>query len=480
MLRRIPGLVWLAVPLAYILYFFGLTATGLLGPDEPRYAFIARAMAESGDWITPRLWGVPWFEKPALLYWLEAAALRIGISEALAPRIPVALLAAGFLAAYWWILEREFGGRTASRAALILGTSGMWIGYAQAGVTDLPLTATFSAAMLLALPWVAKNDSRWLPASAALFGAAVLAKGLVPLGLAVPLVMGRRFQDWLRPRVVAPFLLVVLPWYALCYLRNGWTFVHEFFVVQHFSRVTSDALMHVQPRWYYLPILVAALLPWTPLLALAANRSLWKDPSRKFLLVWALWPVLLFSLALNKLPGYILPAMPAFAALLAIRLDESPRPGALLAACGLLTVAFPITSQVLPPALLNGLSHAPRPHLQATWLIAPAAAIAAWEFSRRRQTLAAVGAIAVSVGIGVLQLKLEAAPVIDRNVSARVLWQEVKTRARQTCIVPGVKRDWDYGLAWYAGFRLPSCEDQPMPWQLEPAADDGIHLRPKP
>jgi len=246
--RKIPRLLWIAVPLAYLVYLFQFSATGLLGPDEPRYAFIGRAMAQSGDWVTPRLWGEPWFEKPALLYWMQAAAFRVGISSDLAPRLPVALCAIGFLVFYWWILNREFGCRVAWMATLILGTSGLWIGYSQAGVTDIPLTAAYSAAMLLALPWVAKRDTRYLPVSAGLFAAAALAKGLVPLALAAPLLVGRHVRDWLRLRVVVPFALIALPWYLLCYARNGWPFIHELFVVHTFSRITSNELMHVQPK----------------------------------------------------------------------------------------------------------------------------------------------------------------------------------------------------------------------------------------
>src|SRR5580658_1547395 len=93
--RRQPGSValqsrawWLAIPLLVILYFSGLSASGMLGPDEPRYASIGREMARSGDWITPRLWGQPWFEKPALLYWITGAAFRLGLGDNLAPRLP--------------------------------------------------------------------------------------------------------------------------------------------------------------------------------------------------------------------------------------------------------------------------------------------------------------------------------------------------------------------------------------------------------
>src|SRR5206468_10954694 len=125
---------WLfAALLIYFLYFFHLTATGMLGPDEPRYAAIGREMANSGDWVTPRLWGEPWFEKPALLYWMTATGFRLGLGPETAPRLPVAILSIAFLAFYWWILDREFGYRAAWMATLILGTCVAWIGFSQAG-----------------------------------------------------------------------------------------------------------------------------------------------------------------------------------------------------------------------------------------------------------------------------------------------------------------------------------------------------------
>src|SRR6202142_1664353 len=92
-----PASIFIAAVSLFFLYFFGLTRTGLIGPDEPRYAAIGRAMAATGDWITPRLWGAPWFEKPALLYWMTGAAFRLGFAEDLAPRVPVALLSVAFL-----------------------------------------------------------------------------------------------------------------------------------------------------------------------------------------------------------------------------------------------------------------------------------------------------------------------------------------------------------------------------------------------
>ena len=211
--RKIPRAVWLALPLAYFLYFYHLAAVGLIGPDEPRYAAIARTMAASGDWVTPRLLGKPWYEKPPLLYWMEAIFFRAGFGPEIAPRLPVALMALAFLGFYWWILRHEFGALPAGFATAILGTSAAWIVSSQVATTDLPLAATYSAAMLLALPWVRRRDSALLPWVAVLLGLAVLAKGPVAVVLACPLlipwqrplwpVLGRNVLAFLRPRIAS-------------------------------------------------------------------------------------------------------------------------------------------------------------------------------------------------------------------------------------------------------------------------------------
>ena len=162
--RKIPRLVWPATLLAGLTYLYGLSATGLIGKDEPRYASIAREMARSGDWITPRLWGSPWFEKPPLLYWVEGLAFRLGLGPELAPRLPIALCALAFLVFFWWILRGEFGCLAAWLATLILATTGGYLGYSQVGHMDLLLTATFGGALLLALPWIWKRrDPRAAP-----------------------------------------------------------------------------------------------------------------------------------------------------------------------------------------------------------------------------------------------------------------------------------------------------------------------------
>jgi 4-amino-4-deoxy-L-arabinose transferase-like glycosyltransferase len=471
--RKIPAAVWIVAPLAYLVYLFQLTAVGILGKDEPRYAAIGLEMARSGDWITPRLWGVPWFEKPALLYWMTAAAFRAGLGPELAPRLPVALSAIAFLVFYWWILRREFGCRAAWFATLILGTSGLWVGFSQSGVTDIPMTVCFSAAMLLALPWVEKRETRMLPLASALFGLAVLAKGLGPVVLALPLIRGRYLIDWLKPRVFAPFFAIVLPWYLLCYWRNGWPFIHDFFVVHTFGRFASEALAHGQPLWYYLPVLMAAMLPWTPLLGLLAARRNYGDARRQFLLGWFLFTLVFFSIMLNKLPGYILPAIPAAAALAGIALEEAKRARGWLAACALLLVVFPIVAQILPVALLSGLSRAPRPAFHPLWLAPAGVAVLAWVLESGGKRLAAVLTVAAGAALGITGLKASVLPELDRLASARGLWLQIGDRAGDVCL-GNIKRDWVYGLNYYAGRALPACTDQEKPLQVASAPGDRV------
>jgi 4-amino-4-deoxy-L-arabinose transferase-like glycosyltransferase len=473
--RKLPLLVYLAAPVAFALYLFRLDGAGLLGPDEPRYAAIARDMARTGDWVTPRLWGQPWFEKPVLLYWMSGAGYRLGMGAELAPRLPVALLSIAFLVFFWWILNREFGGRAAWLSALILGTSAGWVGYSQVGVTDLPLSATFSAAMLLSLAWIARRDTQLLPYAAAMLGLAALAKGLVPLVLATPLLLAvRNFRDLLRPRVVLPFLAAALPWYLLCYARNGWPFIQEFFVKHHFSRFASSDLQHVQPAWFYLPVLAGLTLPWAPLLALAVGRRAWADRRLRFLAAVVVFGLVFFSAATNKLPGYVLPLLPALAALAGVALDKARGARVALAVCALLLLAFVLAGPMLAPAVSNGLSDAPLPPFGWTSMLPVALAAGVVSLEARGRRLAAVFTIAASIAAGIAWLKVSALPDVDRLASARTLSREVAGRAADTC-TGNLKRDWRYGLAYYLSAPLPECAASSRPLRLEQAPGGAPH-----
>ena len=458
-----PLWIWLALPLAYLLYFYHLDGTGLLSADEPRYASIGREMADSGDWLTPRLWGHPWFEKPPLLYWMTATGFRLRLGPELAPRLPVAVLAVLFLAFFAWVVGREFGHQPATLATLILGTCLGWVGFSQIAVTDLPLTVAFSSAMLLALPWVAKGDTRRLPAVGALLGLAVLAKGLVPVVLAVPLLFRRRARDLLRGRVVAPFLAVSLPWYLLCYLRNGNEFLRVFFWQQQLSRLFSGALLHVRPPWFYIPVIAGGLLPWLPLVGLLARPAFWRDPRCVFLLWCVLFGLAFFSVSTTKLPGYVLPLVPALAAVMGLELSEVANPRPWLAASALLLVAFPVAAQVLAAAVGSGLSHALWPQFEWAWLLP--VLVAAGVCILGTQRVAATLLVSVCATAGIVAIKAATLPELDRSASARGLWRAIELRADSVCVAD-IQAKWRYGLNYYSVKPLPDCRTTPKPLEV--------------
>jgi 4-amino-4-deoxy-L-arabinose transferase-like glycosyltransferase len=450
----------------YFLYFFRLTGTGLLGPDEPRYAAIGREMARSGDWITPRLWGQPWLEKPALLYWMSATGFRLGIGGDLAPRLPGATLGALFLGFYYWFLRREFGARPAAMATAILGTSAGWLAYSYVATPDLPMSVLFSTAMLLGMIWLRTPSPRWLIPAAASLGLAVLGKGLVPLALAIPFAWQARTKwkqllDW---KALAAFFTMAAPWYALCYWKNGAAFIQTFFWEQHVGRFASTALQHAQPVWFYPPVFLAALFPWTPAVALLFRPSLYSDSRRTFLLSWLVFGLVFFSVFMNKLPGYILPLLPAAAALAGIALAEARHARWVLClSAGLLCFVFPLAS-ILPRALVAGLSRSDLPPWNFWWTLPVGLAAAVWYLGRRPAAVL----IAASLTAAEIYLKLASFPAIDSAYSARPLWGRIAGAPDRVC-VEDIQRNWRYGLNYYSIDPLPDCDQTPRPVHVTPA-----------
>jgi 4-amino-4-deoxy-L-arabinose transferase-like glycosyltransferase len=441
----------------FFLYFFGLTRAGLLGPDEPRYAAIGRAMAETGDWVTPRLAGKPWFEKPPLLYWTTAAAFEAGLDPDLAPRLPVALLSVAFLIYFFIALRREFGDRAAFYAVTILATSAGWLAYSHVAVTDLPLSAAFSATMLIVLS--ARDDKRSSISAGILLGLAILAKGLVPIALFLPAVwfMRRRIRELFI--IIAAATAIAAPWYALVTWRNGMPFLEEFFGRHHFARFASTTLGHGRPFWFYVPVLLAGLFPWTPFLALLFQKRIYsKDQRAVFLFAWMAWGFIFFSAFLNKLPGYLLPLLPAVAALLGILIADaqqrSAKMVALIAASAALLWCIPAILDLLPQALLSGVSRA-RIHLPLVWILPAFALVAICALlernGHRTSSLALIGLV---MTMSVVRLVWQVYPSLDQLYSARGFW--ITPVGSITC-VSKEHRSLRYGLEYYLRRDLPDC-----------------------
>jgi 4-amino-4-deoxy-L-arabinose transferase-like glycosyltransferase len=336
----------------YFCYFHQLGVVGLMGPDEPRYAWIARDMMESGDWITPRLYGSPWFEKPPLYYWGAALSFKLfGVSEMTA-RLPSAISALFATLALAWLAWRVYGSATARWLLLLLPSTAGMIGFSHSAATDMPFSAMLTCAMVPAAvllgivpstretlesnrDYAADLSRNAILVTAALFGLflgfAMLAKGPAAIILSGGAVVcwaayTRRWtaiKRLLHPVAIAAFCVVALPWYVLCAVRNP-DFLRVFILEHNFKRFLTPEFQHIQPFWYYAGIVLIAFLPWTPALlwALATGIRGWIRRERLgamscFLLCWALFCLVFFTISRSKLPGYILPAIPAIGLLLA-------------------------------------------------------------------------------------------------------------------------------------------------------------------
>jgi 4-amino-4-deoxy-L-arabinose transferase-like glycosyltransferase len=331
-------------------YFFGLGALPLVGPDEPRYAQVAREMFLRNDYVTPTLGGHTWFEKPALLYWMMMLAFRsFGVSEWSA-RLGPAVCGVLTVLSVWWMArslehQRDVELRWMSLWASISTATCMGlIVFSRAASFDVVITMTVSWALtfflLYELSMPGQKKTFLLAGFYAFVGLSLIAKGLV--GIVVPggvvfvyYILRRRFPE--RGMLVSLFwgipiaIAVASIWYGPVIAKHGHTFIQEFFIEHHFARYLSNKYHHPQPLYFYPAIILLLTLPWTPVLieALLKVRSWsWREHSslttlRVFALAWVLFPLVFFSFSGSKLPGYILPVLPAAGLLIGERLSRA-------------------------------------------------------------------------------------------------------------------------------------------------------------
>ena len=331
-------------------YFAGLGTLPFLGPDEPRYAEVAREMFLRGDWVTPTLGGANWFEKPALAYWLMMAGYQIfGINE-FAARLGSALF--GLLTILTVYLLCRFvekitdeGHKTNNNlafwATLISASSVGLLAFSHAATFDIVLTFPITAALACFFAFDMQSSKSKIQSPKSLvgfyffIGVALLAKGLIGAVLPCGIVFWYFVLTRKLPSKTFVFSLfwgtlltgaIAATWYTPVFLRHGNEFFNEFFVRQQFARYTSNKYQHPEAWWFFWVILPALTLPWLPFFA----QSIWRffqirspkdkleNPSdsplqrlRVLAVVWLFVPLFFFTFSGSKLPGYILPALPA-------------------------------------------------------------------------------------------------------------------------------------------------------------------------
>jgi 4-amino-4-deoxy-L-arabinose transferase-like glycosyltransferase len=481
--KRGTVLLFLAV---VAFYFYGLGQLPFVGPDEPRYAQVAREMFLRHDLITPTLGGHTWFEKPALLYWMMVGSFKLfGVSEC-AARLPAALSGLLTVAAIYCI-----GTRIERDATEKLRGYGFWVTLASAttvGITVFSRAASFDIILTMATTWAlafyllhelersAKRRLAFLFGFYVFIGLSLLAKGLI--GIVIPIGVVSLYQLFckrLPERGVLTSLLWGIPlallvastWYAPVILRHGWPFIDQFFIQHHFARYVSNKYHHWRPVYYYLLVTPLLALPWTAFLVDGlfyvgtwlrtakipeSDRSLVSlNRLLVFALAWFLFPLIFFSFGNSKLPGYIIPVLPAACLIIGERLwrvnsghtnsNWAVRTTAslcLLFAMGTLVYAW----------LTKDLSRA------CAFLIASPLFIAgSFAFLRRHKRAASLLVIAGATFVVLIVALRCAAPTMAERESSKRLLEIADARGYSRTVICGMQRS-DRTPEFYAAGRV--------------------------
>jgi 4-amino-4-deoxy-L-arabinose transferase-like glycosyltransferase len=462
-------------------------------------------MVETGDWVTPRLYGKAWFEKPPLYYWGAALSFKLfGVSEVSA-RLPCAISALLATLGMAWLAWRLYGAETARWLLLLLPTTVAMIGFSHAAATDMPFAATLTLAMICAaivLGLVRNGDTPILPRTpwlALLFfgfflGLAVLAKGPAAIILAGGAVFlwalaTKRWRDAFRclhPLGIASFCLTALPWYILCARLNP-DFFRVFIIEHNFKRYLTPEFQHIQPFWFYVPIVLLAVFPWT-VLVLAPVKQFFEVRGLEdsqyaqylFLLCWPAFTFLFFTASRSKLPGYVLPAVPPVVLLFTQAFTQTTRwtsqrrfglaLGASFIAAALVFLA---ASKRLPSS--TDIQPSPLSVQIATIALLGGAVILLLGFLRRQKA-----ALILAIGLSLLLVERTNTLLtkIDRGLTARGslaeaarIWPDFHLESAATW---GLRRSLLYQLDFYAHSELSEwTSSQPRPTWLfvEPASE---------
>ncbi len=358
--------LFLLLLIGTLLWFGNLNYRKLINPDEGRYAEIPREMVATGEWITPRLDGIKYFEKPALQYWATAAAYEAFGEHEWTARLWSALT--GFLGILltYYAGVRLFGRDAGLFGALVLGSSVLYAAIAHINTLDMGVTffmgATLECFLLAQRAGASPPESRfWMLATWVAMALAMLSKGLIgivlPGGvLVIYTLVSRDWRLWRRVQIGLGsllFFLIAAPWFIAVTWKNP-EFFHFFFIHEHFERFLTREAHRYHPWYTFIPILLLGILPWLAPFFAALRSGFAADgngkglQARRLLLIWSVFIFVFFSISDSKLPSYILPIFPALALLIGDVLARTrPRtffwqslPLAALALAGLLYSPF--------------------------------------------------------------------------------------------------------------------------------------------
>jgi len=518
--------VFTVFALFFILYgqipLLGGDGLGLVGADEPRYAQIAHEMlvrfdsahtvkARLSACVTPYLFGRPWLEKPALYYWRAMFVFQdFGVHDWSA-RLPSASFAFIMVALIYLHMRRFRRGGHLDAALITVACAGI-IGFSRGASTDMQLAAPLCIGLLGWYAWYETNSKFWLFDIYFFTGVATLAKGPVAPLLAILIIMAfavlRREWSIVRRSLWWPGVLlyfaIVLPWFIAVQHQNP-TFFREFFLEHNLERFATNRFQHEQPFWYYLVVVLLAIMPWTVIAMRAlvdgiqtsvaewrlrhANPSKPK-PSRpgdafpEFLVLWALIPILFFSFSQSKLPGYILPSIPPLTILTGDYLYRRREPGLnrwVLIGHAALSGVMTMFALLLPWLIVHSNQMPPARALLAALMTATGAAmmilVVVYSFGVARLRLATSSVLVILVlflygfgpffGIPPVAASKRVVDLLDRSYSARPLAIKLGTLAPadETVAVFRVRRDVEYGLAFYRNHEVVNYEQSGVPPQ---------------
>lgn len=307
-----------------ILYFCNIGGYGLMNPDEGRYAEIPREMLESGDFLTPRLNHVLYFEKPPLYYWFTAASFAVFGQNEFGARFTSVIMGLMSIFLTWFVARKFEDENTANLSTVILGTSGLFFALSRVNIIDMTLSALLTLALFSFYIFYKENKKRWLYIFYIALALATLSKGLIGIVLPGGVIFFFMLftRDWsilkrlfLTPAILVFFLVCVPPFYLMC--KKNPDFFYFFFIQEHFLRYATKMHDRYEPFWFFIPVIIGGLFPWTLGLFVNVKNYLSKQQINLYLILWVVIITLFFSASSSKLIPYILPVFSPLAILIA-------------------------------------------------------------------------------------------------------------------------------------------------------------------